>query len=106
MRLTSLTVWIPTVVAVVASCGTYLGVRLQRSGRIRSSEATDLWRESSALRLELRQDTHQLRQELNQLRVENDQQRTEMATLRAARDDCLQARADCLERLRGLSGGA
>lgn len=46
-------------------------VMLQRSGRVRTSEATDLWLESRNIRTELREQVRELIHQVELLRGEN-----------------------------------
>ena len=78
---------------------TYAGIRWQRSGRIGSSEAADLWKESSQLREHLREDYRELRAELASVRAENDALRVEMTSLRVEFDVCQRERRAAIERL-------
>jgi ATP/maltotriose-dependent transcriptional regulator MalT len=50
--------------SVVTGVVAYLVARRQRSGRINTSEATQLWQESTALRAELRSEVTALRAQL------------------------------------------
>lgn len=73
-----------------ASLLTYLSVRLGKSGRINSSEADDLWKESGAIRRELREQVRALEarcaeneEEIIRLRAENAELKHELLTVRA-----------------------
>lgn len=65
-----MTLWVPILVAAVAAAGTYLVARQKSSGRIGTSEASDLWAESQAIRRELRDEVTALR---NQIRSDEDE---------------------------------
>lgn len=54
---------VPIVVALIAAAGAYLGVRRKSSGRIGTSEASDLWAESQAIRRELRDEVALVRKQ-------------------------------------------
>lgn len=95
-----LTVLAPALAAIVtaglASIGTYVSMRRAKSGQINSTEADQLWVESSAIRRELREQIQQmemhivdnearidaLRQEILALRAENATLKHEVLTLR------------------------
>lgn len=82
----------PTVSALGAAAATAFGAaavgRRQRSGRVQTSEASDLWRESSALRQELYQQVTALRGQLDDLREENIALQEALAAMRLAHVDC------------------
>lgn len=56
---------VPLVVALIAASGTYLVARRTRSGDIGTSDASDLWAESQAIRKELREEVISLREQLS-----------------------------------------
>lgn len=80
---------VPLMVAVAVPAGTYLAVRRRLAGRITSSEAKDLWAESSAIRQEQREVERQLRADILGLHAENAQLRHTMNQTSIARDECL-----------------
>lgn len=71
---------VAALIAAVGSFGAswYL-IRRQRSGRIDTSEAASLWKESTSLRTELRDRVAHLEAELTSLRVQNAAQATQIA---------------------------
>lgn len=108
-------VWVPVAVAIVGTGGTFLGYKLAKrkaSGLIDTTEASELWAESRAIRDGLREEAETLRQEVVSLRKEAASMREEMvqlrqeaaslrnesADLRRSREEC-QAEADRFRRL-------
>lgn len=67
--------------AVVSATATYLAVRRKTSGNVGTSEASDLWAESQAMRRELRDEASELRREVATLRTEAVDLRATMTTL-------------------------
>ena len=59
----------------------YLGIRLVNSGWIRNSTASTLWAESTAMRLELRDEVVALRAEVSALRADNEADHARIAEL-------------------------
>ena len=82
--------WLTPLLAVAVPVCTFAAVRWQRSGKVSSSEAADLWMESREIRRDLREDYRQIREELAGMRAENDSMRAEMTSLQLARADCLE----------------
>jgi predicted nuclease with TOPRIM domain len=69
------------IVGLGVPVGTYLTVRRQRSGRIQTTEAADLWSESTKLRQELRAELEGLRERVRELEVENTELRVQIRLL-------------------------
>lgn len=72
---------VAVVVGVVSATATYLAVRRKTSGNVATSEASDLWAESQAMRRELRDEATELRREVATLRSEATELRSTMANL-------------------------
>jgi predicted nucleic acid-binding Zn-ribbon protein len=70
------------VVGAIAAYGTYWVARRQSSGTIKTSDASDLWAESQAMRAELRTEVIGLREEIVVLNKELRDLRVEMRALR------------------------
>lgn len=70
------------ITVVVASGVTYATMLRAKSGRIKSTEADDLWEESSNIRRFLREEVSGLKTELVEMREENALLRQEVLTLR------------------------
>jgi uncharacterized coiled-coil DUF342 family protein len=68
---------------IVTTVLTYLLSKRRSSGSVETSEASELWRESAALRDQLRTEAATLRAEVESMRAEAAAMRTEMAALRA-----------------------
>lgn len=63
---------IVAIVAAVASpVATYVVVRRQRSGKVATSEASELWKESGTIRAELYSEVNRLRTEIAAVRKEH-----------------------------------
>lgn len=83
------TVTIPVVIAFITAAVTFFGMRRRYSGKIGSSDAQDLWRESQAMRHEWRDEVVRLRavvdaheEELEQCKTRCRELTAEMAALR------------------------
>ena len=74
---------IPVLVAAVAPLATYLIAARRFSGKIESSEATELWAESRSIRDTLRQENLELRRDLAEARERIAALETKIAQLEA-----------------------
>lgn len=73
---------------LVTLLATYINSKRQRSGRIQTSEASELWKESSTLRQELFSQVSALRDELTALRDKNVVLQENLAAMRLLHEDC------------------
>lgn len=53
--------------ALIGALGTYMAIKRKNSGLIETSEAADLWKESAAIRKELRDENTTLRERIRNL---------------------------------------
>jgi hypothetical protein len=78
----------PALASVIAASVTAAGVvvvaRLKASGRIGTTEASQLWAESQAMRAELHDQVVELRQEVGALRAEHESCLVNLNQMRAA----------------------
>jgi hypothetical protein len=95
---------VPLTVALAVPTGTYLAVRRRLTGRVTSSEATDLWAESREIRREQREVERQLRAENLVLHEEIAQLRRAVAEAALAREDCLKRLEQATLRMPGPPG--
>lgn len=63
-------VYISLLGVIVASGGTYLIARRKASGRVDTTEAAVLWKQSQAMRKELRDEVVDLKEQLREARAE------------------------------------
>jgi predicted metal-dependent hydrolase len=93
--------------AALAAFGTWAAVRRQRSGRVDTSEAKDLWDESKAIREELRAESSSLRLRLADAEVKLAETLQKLAEtnmhLMTAKNQAAELREEVLE-LRRLCG--
>lgn len=83
MTISDLSPFINTIlVALISSGGTYWVVRRTKSGRIDTTEAATLWKESNDMRKELRDEVVDLKEQLTEARHEIGSQRNELELLR------------------------
>lgn len=75
-------------VGILALVGNVALSRRQRSGSVQTSEAADLWRESSALRQELHKQVEALNLQIATLRAENSALQAELIEVRRGHQDC------------------
>lgn len=76
------------VAAVAANALTFLVARRKSSGRVVTTEAEELWQESSSIRKELREEINLMRSELQTVRRENLMQAEQILKLKADHEDC------------------
>lgn len=68
--------------AVVTAVAGYMVAHLRNSGKIATSEASDLWKEGQSIRRELREEVAELREHVTRLESENATLREEVAFLK------------------------
>jgi len=88
------TIALITFAGIVAGVlGTYFGTKRVKSGKIITTEATQLWEESNSMRAELRAEVAALKEEIKLLKAENKEIKAE--------NEILRQRIDELERVHG-----
>lgn len=83
---TTLTIALPIlggiICAFIGAFGTYVAVKRKNSGKIETSEASELWQESQAMRKELRDEVVYLRGRVTNLETAMVEQQKEIQRLR------------------------
>lgn len=77
-----MTNWIAVAAALLSPIFAFLIIKTKSSGRINTTEASDLWKESKSIREELRDEIMELQREINQLRIENQTMEAEINGLK------------------------
>lgn len=74
--------WIAVAAALLSPAFALWIVKIKSSGRINTTEASDLWQESKSIREELRDEVAELQREIGQLRIENQTMEAEINELK------------------------
>lgn len=74
---------ISALVAVATALGSYIVIRRKSSGKIATSDASDLWAESQSIRKELRDRVAVLEAKIVELETAREKDRQQIADLRA-----------------------
>lgn len=95
----------------ITALGTFLAVKRAKSGKIETTEAAELWKESTAMRGELRQEVVSLQGEVRvlkdenqELKVENGAWRRRNGALEIAAEDRREVEETLRNRIRELEG--
>lgn len=95
----ALSALIAVLAALAGSVFTYVRYRRRESGKIATSEAADLWRESTALRKELYGQVRRMRKDLDEMRIEYADLQAELAQVQAEYADCTRRLAKAVAEL-------